>query len=49
MKIDENGIFFSPRISLDARMIFLQRLMARILEEVDDIEERMKEKLEKLQ
>ena len=48
MKIDENRIFLRPRVALGARINKLQRRIMRIQKELDDIEEKMREKLEKL-
>ena len=48
MKINENGIFLRPCIALGARINKLQRRVMRIQKELDDIEERRREKLKKL-
>ena len=42
MKIDENGIFLSPRVALGDVIDKLQRTSMKIQEKRDDIDERRK-------
>ena len=48
MKIDKNGIILHPHVVLGTRINKLQRWVARIQVEWDDIEERRRRKLGKL-